>query len=65
VRVTHSDDEEFPGSETAHLLVQGHASHCDGFELTDNELQRERRKRREALRRKRPVGFAAWPKDSA
>jgi hypothetical protein len=30
-------------------------------ELTDNELQRERRLRRDALKRKRPPGFAPWP----
>lgn len=32
--------------------------------LGENELEREKRLRRAALKRKRPAGFAPWPEDA-
>lgn len=32
--------------------------------LGENELEREKRLRRAALKRKRPPGFAPWPEDA-
>lgn len=51
-------DEEYAGMEVAHLLVSGSA-HSEQAAPTTKKEQKERQ---EQLARKRPPGFAAWPK---
>lgn len=51
-------DDDFAGMDTFHLLSSGHSSFI-GHELDDEEFERFKKERREALERKRPCGFTA------
>jgi hypothetical protein len=61
VRRPRNDDEpEYSGYEVHHLLMSGGA---DTNEADDGEEHREAR--RQAVARKRPVGFAPWPEEES
>lgn len=58
------DDDDFTGWEVHHILTAAnHASSQVEELLTEAERRAERQRRREALARKRPPGFAPWPED--
>ena len=60
--VSAEQPEEDDWDDVVPVLAEGSISSNEvELTLSDSELQREKRLRREALRRKRPPGFAAWP----
>lgn len=54
-----SDEDDW--DDVVPVLAEGNAGANEAeLVLTENEQQREKRLRREALKRKRPPGFAPW-----